>query len=87
MYWRVPFCTFRIPAMHLGLLFRGSWPCPAAARPWSANRSHLHAARAWGRLCLARGRRFRPLPGGTLGIKYTEPEPGGEEDGDSEQAS
>jgi hypothetical protein len=59
------FCTFRGPVMYLGLLFRWSWPCPAAARRWSANRSHLHAARAWGRLCLARGRRFRPLPGGT----------------------
>ena len=66
--WRVPFCTFRVPAMHLGPLFRWSWPCPAAARRWSVrltNRSHLHAARAWGRLCFARGRRFPPMPGGT----------------------
>jgi hypothetical protein len=59
------FCTLRVPVMRLGLLFRWSWPCPAAARQWSANRSHLHAARAWGHLCLERGRRFRPLPGGT----------------------
>ena len=35
--------------MYLGLLFRWSWPCPAAARRWSAGRSHLHAARAWRR--------------------------------------
>jgi len=49
--------------MYLGLLFRWSWRCPAAERRWSANRSHLHATRACGCLCLARARRFRSLPG------------------------
>jgi hypothetical protein len=34
------------------LLFRWSWPRPAAARRWSADRFHLHAARA----LVARGR-------------------------------
>jgi hypothetical protein len=61
--------TFAVPFVHLRCAWvcfsAGSGPCPAAARRWSANRFHLHAARAWGRLCLPRGRRFRPFPGGT----------------------
>jgi hypothetical protein len=61
--------TFAVPFVYLRCAWvcfsAGPGPCPAAARRWSANRFHLHAARAWGRLCLARGRRFRPLPGGT----------------------
>jgi hypothetical protein len=47
------------PRRTRGCHFRRSWPCPADARRWSANRLHLHAQHGSGRpgrLRLARGR-------------------------------
>lgn len=59
------FCTFRGPAMHLVCFSAG----PGRARPPHGGglpTVFTFTRRGpWGCLCLARGHRFRPLPGGT----------------------
>jgi hypothetical protein len=61
-------CTCDAP----GLLFRWSWPCPAAARWWSANRFRLHARRRAGG-CLRPAREHGPALAGSTALAALPP--------------